>query len=120
MIEELQRRLDFIEWHDRIEVINKMVMAGEGVEMSRLEAVANEGTSKGWFNVVVAEGDEITRVRELHKGASALQKEIKAAIEGLESGRETWELVKIKEMAQRVVEIKVRIEEVKAITKVIE
>lgn len=101
LIEELQRRLEFIEWHDRVEAIDRMVKsaAAEGVDMSRLEAVASEGASKGWFNIVVTEGEEIKRVRELHIGASALQKEIKAAIEGLESGRETWELERIKEMA---------------------
>jgi hypothetical protein len=52
--------------------------------------------------------------------AESLQKEVKDILQGLESGKEVKELSKLIEINEKIQEMRVRIEEVKELEKVIE
>lgn len=86
MTEDLQRRLEFVEWHDRVEALDRIISSDEWIELGKLEVVVLEGVTKGFAEVKM---DEVERVVTLYRVAEGLQKEIKDVIECLESGRET-------------------------------
>jgi PLU-1-like protein len=117
LTEDLQRRLEFVEWHDRVEVIHTAIVAGGWIELGKLEVVVQEGTTKGFAGVQM---DEVLKVVWLFKAAEGLQKLVKDTLQGLESGKEVKELSILIEINDQVQEMRVRIEEVKELVKVIE
>ena len=64
--------------------------------------------------------EDVKRVVSLYRAAEGLQKEVKDILQCLESGKETKELAKLIDINQKIQEIRVRIDEVKDLVKVIE
>lgn len=117
LTEDLQRRLEFVEWHDRVDSLHRTIVTGGWLELGKLEVVVQEGTTKGFAGVQM---DEVQRVVGLYRAGESMQKEIKDTLQGLESGKEVKELSKLIEIDGMVQEMRVRIEEVKELAKVIE
>lgn len=86
LTEDLQRRLEFVEWHDRVEQLFVLHTGGElaCVGLSRLEVVVQEGSTKGFAEVQLV---EVQQMFHLYRAAEGRQREIKEIIECLESGK---------------------------------
>ena len=87
LTEDLQLRLEFVEWHDRVEALDRVSREGQPIELGKLEVVVVEGNAKGF--VENSGLQEVQQVVALYKVAEGLQKEIKGVIECLEGGKET-------------------------------
>lgn len=116
LTEDLQRRLEFVEWHDRVDSLYSTIKGEQWIDLNKLEVVVLEGVTKGFAEVDMP---EITRVVSLYRLAEGLQKEVKDVLQCLESGKETKELAKIIQMNEKIQDTRVRIEEAKDLVKVI-
>jgi hypothetical protein len=55
LTEDLQRRLEFVEWHDRVELVYRAIVSGGWVDLGKLEVIVQEGTTKGFAGVALEE-----------------------------------------------------------------
>ena len=51
LTEDLQRRLEFVEWHDRVDSLYRTVVSRGWLDLGKLEVVVQEGTTKGFAGV---------------------------------------------------------------------
>ncbi len=55
MTEDLQRRLEFVEWHDRVDLLYRVIVSAGWVDLEKLEVIVQEGTTKGFAGVDLEE-----------------------------------------------------------------
>jgi len=57
LTEDLQRRLEVVEWHDRVEALYLLMTADQPpwIDLNKLEVVVIEGSTKGFAGVNMPE-----------------------------------------------------------------